>query len=467
MTVKQDWTGKKVLIIGAARQGLALARYLSTRGALVTLNDQRPASQLAKAIESLRSLPENAQVRWELGGHPLSLLDHVDLVCVSGGVPLTLTLITEAIRRGLPLTNDTQIFFEAVQAPVIGITGSAGKTTTTTLVGRMAEYYARITGRKAWVGGNIGAPLIEYTDHILPDDLVVVEISSFQLDQMTLAPSIGAVLNITPNHLDRHVTLEAYTAAKSRMLIYQTASDTAVLCREDPGSWDLKKLVKGKLVTFGFGRPAAGLAGTYIRDHRIWFSNGNDEIELVRKNEVHLRGEHNMLNVLAACAIAGAAGWPADAIRAGIEGFSGVAHRLEYIGDRGGAAWYNDSIATAPERTIAAIQSFTEPLVLLLGGRDKKLPWDKLASLVHQRVDHVIAFGEAADIILQAIGPIQPGGRLQTIDRAVGLQPAVQIASSVAQPGDVVLLSPGGTSFDEFSDFEERGERFREWVKAL
>jgi UDP-N-acetylmuramoylalanine--D-glutamate ligase len=489
----QNWAGQKILIIGAARQGLALARYLSAQGAQVTLNDQRTAAQLASAMDALK----NIQVRWEIGGHPLSLLDNTDLVCISGGVPLTLPIVTETIRRGLPLTNDSQIFFEAVQAPVIGITGSAGKTTTTTLVGRMASHFAAISARKAWVGGNIGLPLIEYVDQIQPDDLVVVELSSFQLDQMTLAPRIGAILNITPNHLDRHGTMEAYTAAKARIITFQTKGDTAVLNREDPGSWGLKDLVQGKLTTFGLLPPPAGLAGTFLRDGMLYHSDGQKETALMEQDLIRLRGEHNLRNVLAACAIAAAAGWPVEAMRAGVEGFNGVAHRLEYIGSHLGAAWYNDSIATAPERTIAAINAFDEtperyvlaehnvpaehmipqepgipqessvPLVVLLGGRDKKLPWDKLAELLHQRVDHVVVFGEAAEKILQALGPLQPASRLQSIDHAPGLHAAVQLAAAVVQPGDVVLLSPGGTSFDEFTDFEERGERFREWVKVL
>ena len=462
-----NWVGQRVLIIGAARQGIALARYLALRQAQVTLNDQRSTEQLSSALEALQDLPDNAQVQWETGGHPLSLLDHADLVCISGGIPLTLPIVVEAVRRGLPLTNDLQIFFEAVQAPVIGITGSAGKTTTTTIIGRMAQHTAEAAGKKAWIGGNIGLPLIEYVDQIQPEDLVVVELSSFQLEQMTLGPQISVVMNITPNHLDRHATLDAYTAAKARILTYQSSTDTAVLNREDPGSWGLKDLVKGKLVTFGLHQPPMGLAGTYLHEGKIWYSNGQRGIELMNQDLVLLRGEHNLLNALAACATAMAAGWPAAAMRAGVEGFTGVAHRLEYISDHGGAAWYNDSIATAPERTIAAIQAFDEPLVLLLGGRDKKLPWDKLAELVHQRVDHVVVFGEAAEKILQAIGPVQSSRRLQTIDHASGLQAAVGIASRLVQPGYVVLLSPGGTSYDEFKDFEERGERFREWVRVL
>jgi UDP-N-acetylmuramoylalanine--D-glutamate ligase len=475
----RNWAGTKVLIVGAARQGLALARFLAARGAQVTLNDQHSPAQMQEAIDSLATAsPDALPVEWALGGHPLELLDRADLVCISGGVPLTLPIIVETMRRGLPLTNDSQIFMEACPAPVIGITGSAGKTTTTTLVGRMAEDFARLTrrssgNRKAWIGGNIGLPLVEYVDAIRPDDLVIVEFSSFQLEQMTVSPHIGAVLNITPNHLDRHGTLEAYAAAKARILEFQGAEDVAVLNREDPGSWALVEKVRGRLVTFGVEKPENGASGAYLRGETLVFTDGMGEIDLLPRELIRLRGEHNLRNVLAACAIACAAGFPVESIQAGVRDFTGVAHRLELVREWKGAEWYNCSISTAPERTMADIDVFDEPLVLLLGGRDKNLPWEKLAELVHRRVDHVIVFGEAAEKILKAIGPINLGGevqtgdRLQTIHRAAGLQAAMQTAAEIVQPGDVVLLSPGGTSFDEFKDFEERGERFREWVKAL
>jgi UDP-N-acetylmuramoylalanine--D-glutamate ligase len=458
----QIWSGQRVLIIGAARQGLSLARYLAARGARVTLNDQRPPEQLGDVAGSLAGLPVAAV----FGGHPLDLLDDQDLVCVSGGVPLTLPILIEARRRGLPLTNDSQIMLDAIQAPVVGITGSAGKTTTTTLVGRMAGDFASRNGQKAWVGGNIGLPLVEYVDQIKPDDLVIVEFSSFQLELMHRSPHLAAVLNITPNHLDRHGTLEAYTAAKARILQFQSAEDLAVLNREDQGAWGLKDEVRGRLVTFGLRRPIDG-EGTYCQGDRLYFTDGRREVELMSRRQIRLRGEHNLLNVLAAGAIACAAGFPPESIQAGVSGFNGVPHRLEFIRTWHGADWYNDSIATAPERTIAAIESFDEPMVLLLGGRDKDLPWEKLAGLVQRRVDHVIVFGEASEKILRALGPVQPGLRLQTIHRLPDLQSAVQAAAEIAEPGDVVLLSPGGTSFDEFKDFEERGERFQEWVKAL
>ncbi len=456
--------GQRILIIGAARQGLALARYLVRRGARVILNDQRPAEKMQAAVQSLADLP----VTWVLGEHPLALLDQVDLVCLSGGVPLTLPLVVEAARRDLPLSNDSQMFMEEVPCRVIGITGSAGKTTTTTLVGRMAKAALEGSGRTAWVGGNIGRPLIDFVDEMKPDDLCIVEFSSFQLEQMTISPWVAAILNITPNHLDRHSTLEAYTAAKARLLAFQSAGDVAVLCREDPGAWALRAGVRGGLVSFGFGRPAPGQCGAFLSGSRLALQNEDrQETVLMPRDLIELRGEHNLMNVLGACAIAAAAGFPVEAMRAGVSGFRGVPHRLEFVRTFHGADWYNDSIATAPERTTAAVRAFSEPLVLLLGGRDKNLPWEDLAALVHQRVDHVVVFGEAADKILRALGQPREGRRPYTLTRVVGLQQAIQAAAAVASPGDVVLLSPGGTSFDEFKDFEERGERYRRWVNDL
>ncbi|NMB67501.1 MAG: UDP-N-acetylmuramoyl-L-alanine--D-glutamate ligase [Chloroflexi bacterium] len=458
----KDWRGQRVLILGAARQGLALARYLSTKGAQVTLNDQRSVSQMA----AVRAANADLSINWVFGEHPLRLLDTADLVCLSGGIPLTLPIVQEALRRGLALTNDTQIFMETVPCPVIGITGSAGKTTTTTLVGRMAQAAVK-SPRKAWVGGNIGMPLVDRLDEIRPADLVVLEISSFQLEQMTLSPQIAAVLNITPNHLDRHGTLEAYTQAKARLLQYQTDQDVAILTPDDGGSWNLRGMVAGRLITFSLQHPPFGQSGTFSMEGNLWLYDGEKDLEILPLSAVMLRGMHNLYNVLAACAIAFAAGFPIDAMRSGIEGFGGVPHRLELVRTWRGSKWYNDSIATAPERTAAAIQSFNEPLVLLLGGRDKNLPWDDLAMLVHQRVDHVILFGEAASLIQKAIGPVELGRRPYSLEICGTLQEAVQAAAQVSQPGDIVLLSPGGTSYDQFNDFEERGESFRRWVNQL
>ena len=457
--MKPDWNGKRVTILGGARQGLAAARWLARHGAIVTVNDRRAPDRMVDAQAALADIP----VAWVLGSHPVELLERTDVLCMSGGIPLENPLVVEAVKRGLPLTNDTQIFMEVVPCKTVGITGSAGKTTTTTLVGQMAS---AALGDKAHVGGNIGDPLLNYVDEMAAGDLATLEISSFQLEQMTLSPQVAAVLNITPNHLDRHGTMEAYTAAKKRILDFQGPSDTAVLCREDAGSWGLRNDVHGRLVSFGFGPLPANQDGSYLADGILHMRQRNVDIPLLRRDQIQLRGEHNVMNVLAAFAIGFAAGLPLDAMLSAAEEFKGAAHRMEFIREWNGAKWFNDSIATAPERTIADIRSFTEPLILLLGGRDKNLPWDELAALVRQRVDHVVLFGEAGEKIEAALAKAQ-GPKPETLTRCKSLGEAVQLAANVAQPGDVVLLSPGGTSFDQFTDFEERGEAFRKWVSEL
>lgn len=459
-----NWNNQRTLIIGAARQGIALARFLANRGAKVIINDRKPESELASA----RQLLANTAVEWVCGDHPLSLLNRVDVICVSGGVPLTIPLIAEGMKQGKPVTNDSQIFLEAVPCATVGITGSAGKTTTTTLVGRMAEAASNIPHpvyRKAWVGGNIGFPLIEFVDEMKTDDLAILELSSFQLELMTRSPHIAAILNITPNHLDRHANMAAYTAAKVRILENQTGDDIAILGQDDPGAWNQVDKVRGNLITFGFDDPGVGEIGAFTQEGSVYLRDGEQIRLLVEKEAITLRGKHNLLNVVAACAIAKGAFLPENCMQKGVEGFMGVAHRLEFVRTVRGAAWYNDSIATAPERTIAAIRSFSEPLILLAGGRDKDLPWQEFARLVKDRVRHLIIFGEASEKIMQNMANTKESRVI--ITRCRGLQEAVNSAASFAQPGDVVLLSPGGTSFDEFRDFEERGECFRRWVMQL
>lgn len=460
----RNWQQSRVLIIGAARQGQALARYLASHGASIWLNDSKPASEMEEAITNLSDL----NIEWILGDHSPEILSQIDLLFLSGGVSPELPLVQEAIRRGIPLSNDTQLLFETCPCPIIGITGSAGKTTTTTLVGRIAQAATGLPGMpaRAWVGGNIGNPLITQVEEISPADLVILELSSFQLELTTCSPQIAAVLNITPNHLDRHRTMQAYTAAKARILEHQSSSSITILNREDNGSWSLAPRVRGTLFSFGIIKPHNLNNAAYVDNGIITIHTGEETIPLLSIDEISLRGAHNLRNCIAAATIAYASGLPDSAIRDGIRGFAGVPHRLEYIRTLRGAAWYNDSIATAPERSIAAIQSFTEPLILLAGGRDKNLPWETWAALVCQRVDHLILFGEAAPLIASAIQSVS-GNRPFTVHTCQSLEQAVQHAAQITAEGDVVLLSPGGTSFDEFRDFEERGERFVQWVNKL
>jgi len=459
-----NWNGERVVVIGAARQGTALARYLAEHGAEVVLTDSRPAEQLAEAMAELADVP----IIWELGGHPMKLLEEATLICPSGGVPLIIPLVHETSRVGIPLSNDSEIFMQAAPCPVIGITGSAGKTTTTTLVGRMAKKAAEAgLYRKAYVGGNIGFPLISEVDEMTAEDIAVVEFSSFQLDLMKTSPKVAAVLNITPNHLDRHGTMGAYVNAKRNILAHQGSEDIAVLGYENEHAWDFAKDVKGLLYAFGRTIPH-GLPGTFVWNDQIWVRSEEGDEAIMPVSELTLRGEHNLLNVLAACAIALASGWPAEIMRAGVQGFSGVEHRLEFVRTWGGADWYNDSKATSPGMTVTAMQAFQEPLLILAGGRDKDLPWGDFAAQVQAQADHVILFGEAAEKIQAALQRVQQASdRQYSLDVCPGLDQAVDTAARLAEPGDVVLLAPGGTSFDEFSDYEARGRRFKQLVNQL
>jgi UDP-N-acetylmuramoylalanine--D-glutamate ligase len=360
----QDWRGKRVLVIGAARQGKALTSYLVRHGAFVILNDQRQPEALLPDTDALVKELQGAPgiVDFIFGGHPLSLLEDVDLICPSGGVPQTLPLLLEARTRGLAFSNDSQIFIESAPCTVIGITGSAGKTTTTSIVGRMASAYLQQTGgrAKAYVGGNIGSPLITWLDEMGTQDLAVVELSSFQLELMTASPQIAAVLNITPNHLDRHASMDDYSAAKARILKFQDEAGAAILNREDSGAWSLSNMVNSRLLAFGI-HEANDVAGVFVKDGWAVYRNEDVEECLLPLASVGLRGEHNLQNVLAACAVGKAAGFNKESLKAGVEGFTGVAHRLEFVRRWRGVDWYNDSIATAPERSMAAMRSFDDP----------------------------------------------------------------------------------------------------------
>jgi UDP-N-acetylmuramoylalanine--D-glutamate ligase len=304
-------------------------------------------------------------------------------------------------------------------------------------------------------------------DDMKGDALAILELSSFQLDQMTISPNIAAILNVTPNHLDRHGTMDAYTAAKARILAFQSEKDTAVLGRDDRGAWSLRDKVRGKLYTFSLDELEEGWDGTYLQDGLLNLRDGDAYLPLILREKISLRGDHNVSNVLAAFAIGHAAGFPLDAMLEAAEEFRGVPHRLELVRELRGVRWYNNSIATAPERTMAAIRAFDEPIVLLLGGRDKDLPWEDLMQLVDKRVDHVVLFGEAAEKIETTARTLGLRMNGATLTRVGSMREAVLRAAEVAESGDVVLLSPGGTSFDEFKDFAERGERFREWVLEL
>ena len=454
-------SGKRVTVFGLARQGIALAKWLCGIGAQVAVTDARTPEQLAGALKELDGLP----ITFALGEHPPYLLSGADLLCLSGGVPPDLPVIQEAVSHGVKLSNDAQIFLERCPCDVIGITGSAGKTTTTSLVGAMCES----AGWLPWVGGNIGNPLIADLAHIKPVDIVVMELSSFQLELMTASPRIAAVLNVTPNHLDRHKTMEAYSNAKAHILDNQVVGDWAVLGIDDPGARALMPRVQADLATFS-GLVPADVGAWLVGDRLLCRPRFDQSMEAIcTVGEVPLRGHHNVLNVLAACAIGGVAGVPPEAMREAVLRFKPVAHRLEVVRQVEGVTYVNDSIATAPERVIAALNAYSgSRIVLLLGGRDKKLPWDDLVKLALKRCRAVITFGEAGLMIAEKIAEARiEAGIDMPLEQASSMREMVRLASNLAEEGDVVLLSPGCTSYDAYPDFEARGEDFRRAVGAL
>lgn len=469
MQTRDTLAGKTILVLGFGRQGKALARWLPKIGANVVVNDGRTEEQLNL---KRRDYPG---VRFILGEHPDNAVNGVALICVSGGVPLELPMLEIARQRGITITNDAQLFLERCPAPVIGITGSAGKTTTTALVGEIV----RRAGYKTWVGGNIGDVLLDVLDDIERDDVVIMELSSFQLDLMTVSPQVGAIINITPNHLDRHKTMEAYVKAKLNIIKHQNSSNIAVLSADNQLTKSLEVAVQGELAQFSSREMV--LNGTFAIGNRLMVSGtaSYDYIPhvLCEKSEVPLRGEHNIQNVLAACAIAGSLGLASDrpgispeTMREAIINFKPVPHRLESVATINDVIYVNDSIATAPERLVAALRSFDEPLILLLGGADKDLPWDEAVHLSLQKTQSIILFGDEGKKQVRTIA--EPMFRLRGLREPYlyvvdDLDAAVAKASEIAESGSVVLLSPGGTSYDAYPDFAARGEHFRQLVHDL
>jgi UDP-N-acetylmuramoylalanine--D-glutamate ligase len=317
-------------------------------------------------------------------------------------------------------------------------------------------------GRRTYVGGNIGVPLINRLHEIGGDSWVVLELSSFQLEALGRSPRVGAILNVTPNHLDRHHTMEAYAEAKLNLLRHQCSTDLAVLGLDDAGAMALAPRCPGQVSCFSANQPVD--IGACLLGREVILRRGAGDEHICSTDDIRLLGRHNWLNVLAATAIAGAAGASADSIARVVVTFTGVEHRLEPIRTLDGATYYNDSIATTPERACAALRSFSQPLVLIAGGRSKHLPLAEMADLVARRCRALITIGEMADEIGEAV---RASGAEIPIEHAADLPDAAARARRLARPGDAVLLSPSGTSFDAFRDFEERGRVFKEAVRAL
>jgi UDP-N-acetylmuramoylalanine--D-glutamate ligase len=451
---KDPLHGKRVLIMGFARQGRALARWLPRLGAIPVVSDSKSAEQLQF------NRADYPTAEFILNDDQTQLPNKIDVLCVSGGVSLETPMIQQAYERRVRVTNDAQLFIERCPAPISGITGSAGKTTTTTLVGEISK----AAGLQTYVGGNIGDVLLDVLPQIKRDDRVIMELSSFQLELMTRAPGVSAVLNVTPNHLDRHGTMENYLNAKANILKWQPESGVAVLNLDDEGSLWMEQHLVGRMVGFTMREMLSD--GAFLIGDRLCVvgdcSPDGDPKIVAERAQIQLRGDHNIANVLAACAITGAMGIAPEAMTTAITQFRGVAHRLELVRVHKDVTYINDSIATAPERVMAALKSYHEPLVLLLGGKDKNLPWDAMLRMSIRQSRQIIAFGHAGEMIAERTQVL--GGAAERVET---LELAVKRAAEVAQAGDVVLLSPGGTSYDAYVDFAQRGEHFRALVNAL
>ncbi len=453
---------RRVTIIGMAREGTALARFLTKEGARVTVSDMKGVAELAEEIGQLAGLP----IQCVLRGHPEDILE-TDLMFVSPGVPRQIPILEEARRRGLPLSSETELLFERCPAPIIGVTGSSGKTTTATLIGEMMKVDRR---RKVWVGGNMGRPLIEHTKEMKPSDWVVLELSSFQLEHLRRSPHVAVMTNLSPNHLDRHGSYEEYRAAKANILRFQSADDVAILNWDDGEVRALAALCEARVLWFSRREPLE--EGTFIEGGWVVTRHGGATERIMPVEAFALRGAHNLENCLAAISVVTATGLKGSSAARVAGSFQGVPHRLELVGERDGIRWINDSIATSPDRTLAALRAFeATPIVLLAGGRDKKLPLGEMATEIIHRVKHLVTFGESAPLLREALATARArmngSGRDLPVTECETLDEAVARGGAAAEPGDIVLLSPGGTSFDAFRDFEARGQRFRDLVEQL
>jgi UDP-N-acetylmuramoylalanine--D-glutamate ligase len=443
-----DLSGKRVLVVGLARTGLVAALFSAGYGATVTATDERPETELAETAEKLRA----AGVRLALGSHvEASFLDQ-DLIVVSPGVPAKLPALQAARKKHIPVWSEIELAWRFLRGKLIAITGSNGKTTTTALV----AHILKASNVPTLVGGNIGTPLLALVETSTDPTVTVAEISSFQLETVeAFRPEIGVLLNLTPDHLDRHGTFEEYARAKMRMFENQLERDIAVLNADDP---EITKRMPAKPHIFWFSRQKRVANGAFLRDNEIIFRNEGSETVLARRDQIPLRGDHNVENVLAACAAAYLAGATPEAIAGGVKSFRGVEHRLEFVAEISGVQFYNDSKATNVDAAMKALQAFPGPLLVILGGKDKGSPYTPLRDLLHERARMALLIGESAEKIAANLqGSVE-------ISHARTLERAVQMAIERAQPGDIVLLAPACSSFDQFENYEQRGRAFKELV---
>ena len=452
----EDLRGRRTVVLGLARSGVAASRFLVDSGAVVAVYDRRPASELAAEVAALGARP----VRLALGVDEvaaIALLEHADLLVTSPSVsplfPTTDRWLRDALvaaeARGAELVSEVELFMRLTRARILGVTGTKGKTTSASLVAAMLERAAL----PSVLGGNIGTPLIERAVELGPEDWAVLELSELQLPTISRGADVALYTNIGEDHLDRHGTLEAYRAVKARLAELSAPSGRVVLNNDDPGCRELgDRLSPASLAWYGLEEPHRGRIEAWVDDEG-WLCVAGER--LLPGGDVPLPGRHMLSNVLGASLGAFLAGATPGAIGEAIGAFPGVPHRLELIGERGGARWINDSQATIPVAAIAALDAFDAPIVLISGGKDKGLAYADFADAIAARTRAVILIGETAEELASLISNRVP------VERAADMSGAVKTAAGIARPGDVVLLAPAAASFDMFTDYAERGEAFR------
>ena len=443
-----ELNGKKFLVLGLARTGKACARFLVNQGAIVAISDLRSQAELKEEMTDL----EDLSLSYFLGGEDRQALAGVDCVIPSPGVPVENPLLGDAVARRIPVLSEIEIAYRFLPAPLVAITGTNGKSTTTTLVGEMLKAGAK----KVFIGGNIGAPLIGFVSGEW--EWGVVEISSFQLEWVEqFRPRIAALLNLSEDHLDRYPDFGAYCQAKERIFAAQREDDVAILNRDDPLVWALRERLRARVVSFGFGEVIDGVYA--LSDAIIWRDGPREEkFPLAR---VKIQGIHNVENMMAAIAAAKVVGVSQAVIQRTLEEFPGLEHRLEFVRERNGVRFYNDSKGTNVGAVVKSLASFSAPVLLLAGGVDKGGGYGALREPIKQKVRRLILFGAARQIIANALGDLTETVVVDDLARAV------HDAAEHARPGDVVLFSPACSSFDMFRNYAERGKVFRTLVQAL
>ncbi len=447
-----ELNNKRVLVVGLGKSGVAAALFLKSRGAQVTVSDSKPQEQLSEEIPIL--LDHGIAV--ETGGHGERTFHGQDLIVVSPGVPVDSPALVQARALGEPVIGEIELAARFLPKNMVAITGSNGKTTTTTLIGEIIS----AGGYPTRVGGNIGTPAISLVATARRDSVIVLEVSSFQLETIqTFRPKVAVVLNVTPDHLDRHRTFETYVDAKGRIFENQQADDFAVLNADDPVCVGLAGRTRAQV--FWFSRKKEVQQGASLRDGRILFRDSSGQQEIMVASEIPLKGAHNLENTLAAICAGALMKCAPERIRAAVRNFKAVEHRLEYVATVRGVEYYNDSKATNVDATIKALESFPANIHLILGGKDKGSDYTVLNDLLRQRVKRVYTIGAAAEKIESQVKDAAE------IVHAESLDSAVQRASASAQPGDIVLLAPACASFDQFRNYEQRGKVFKALVQRL